>query len=356
MSLALKLRALILKIILLILNLHFFNLFAEDEIRYTADVFRLPVGADVAAMGDVGVVLLRRVYSTLWNPAAASFIDRYEITMEGADLYGHLSQHGCIAATAPIHKNIGAAISYQPFYSGIIEEYDSVSSSVIESGIKTFSPTGYFKNYHHLFTLSSARKVSYILPRVSETDIKRTADFAAGLNIKAYLQTMNPKGYRYIGAGYNFDLGLAARIVLDTDLKSGEMRREFVAAATIRDFFPSKVRWVSSVKTRLYNSPQNYTEPFSSSQYYGIAYVDKSGDFFVDLTLALSLHKEYGEVTYHGGIEAEILKMVSFRLGFSDRIPTLGSGVRYKNFFIDYALRFDEINPSYIRLTLGLFF
>ncbi|MCX7727628.1 MAG: hypothetical protein N2053_12370, partial [Chitinispirillaceae bacterium] len=303
-----------------------------------------------------GVILLRRAYSTLWNPAAASFLNKYEFTIEGADLYGHISQHGCIAVTAPIHKSIGAAISYQPFYSGVIEEYDSISPSTVESGIKTFSPTGYFKNYHHLFTLSSARKLSWVLPRFSETDIKRTADFAAGVNIKAYLQTMNLRGYRYIGMGYNFDFGLAAKIVLDTDLKTGEMIREFIVGATIRDFFPSNVKWIYSVKTKLYNSPQGYREPFSSGQYYGIAYIDKSGDFFADWTIALCLHKEYGKITYHGGIEAEIFKTICFRIGLSDRIPTLGAGIKYKNFFTDYALRFDEINPSYIRLTLGVFF
>jgi hypothetical protein len=100
-------------------------------------------------------------------------------------------------------------------------------------------------------------------------------------------------------------------------------------------------------------SPDSYREPFSFAQYYGIAFVDRSGDLFANWTIALSLHKEY-EVTYHGGIEAEFWDMAYFRVGFSHRTPTLGAGLRYRRFFIDYALRFDEIAVSFVRMTVGI--
>lgn len=156
---------------------------------------------------------------------------------------------------------------------------------------------------------------------------------------------MNPDDKKYIGAGVSVDAGLIATIGLDYDLKRKETDRQVLIGITIRDFIPSEVVWLNSV--------QDYKEPFRYSQYYGIAYVDKSGDLGGNWTIALSLKKQY-ELSYHGGIEAEFWNTISFRGGFSGKTPTLGAGVHYKRYFMDYAFRFDQIDFSYMRMTLGV--
>lgn len=306
-------------------------------------------------MGDAGVVLPKRAASVLWNPAAAAFLDRYEFSAEGADLYSRLSQHGCFAGTVPLKNNIGAALSYQPFHSGRILLYDSIPEAVGFNGLTVHDDNGWFKNFHHLVSMSLARSFNLHLPRRSGTDLPLPLDISAGSNLKAYVQTMNIKRQSHMGMGYNVDVGLQVRIGLDYDIREKKVCRELFVGATLRDVLPSDVIWIYQRDDTWMYSPDSYREPFSFAQYYGVAFVDRSGDLFANWTVALSLHKEY-DVTYHGGIEAEFWDLVSFRAGFSHRTPTLGAGVHYRRLFIDYALRFDEIAISFVRLTTGIVF
>ena len=327
--------------------------FPEETIRYTADVSRLPVGTDIAALGDAGVVLPRRVTAAIWNPAAAAFLKRYEFSIEGADLYQHLSQQGCFSGTAPLRNNLGVALSYLPFYSGRILMYDTIPEATGFNGIQNHQPTGFMRNYQHLVVCAFARKFPLLLPRFSGTALPLPLDLSIGGNMKAYAQTMSPGGVLHMGMGYNVDIGLQARFGLDFNIRTNDVCREIWLGATVRDVLPSDVIWIYSSDNRLTYSPENYREPFHFAQYYGIAYVDRSGDLFANWTIALSLHKEYA-LTYHGGIEAEFWNMAFFRVGFSGRTPTLGAGLRYRRLFIDYAFRFEEIAFSFIRLTIGI--
>jgi hypothetical protein len=326
---------------------------SAEEIRYTADVARLPVSTDIAAMGDAGVVLPRRVAAAIWNPASTPYFNKYEFSAEGADLYEHLSQQGCFAGTAPLRNNMGVALCYQPFYSGHILMYDSLPETVGFNGIPEFQSTGFIRNYQHVLYLSFGRLFSFRLPRFTETDLPLPLDISVGGNLKGYAQTMSPGGALHLGMGFNADIGLLARIGLDYDIRSGSVCREVLLGAAVRDVLPSEVIWMYDNDDTWMYAPGRYREKFTYAQYYGIAFADRSGDLFANWTIALSLHKEY-EVTYHGGIEAEFWNLACFRVGFSGRTPTVGAGLHYRRFFIDYAFRFEEIALSPIRLTVGV--
>ena len=326
--------------------------FAEDSIRYTADVTRLPVGTDLAAMGDIGVALPRRAVSAVWNPAAAALLGHYEFSMEGADLYQHLSQHGCFAGGVPLKNRLGAVLSYQPFYSGRIDLYDTIPEATGFNGLTEYKPRGFMRNYHHLVNISFAGYYPLQFPRFAGTELPIPIDLAAGVNMKVYAQTMTPDRM-YIGMGYNADIGVLTRIGIDYDITNNVPRRQICVGATIRDVLPTSVIWMSSEDNQLLYSPERYREPFSFAQYYGVTYTDRSGALFADWVVGLGLFKEY-DVTYHGGIEATFWDMASFRAGFSGKTPTVGAGFRYRGFFIDYAFRFEEIAFSVVRLTIGV--
>jgi len=326
---------------------------AENDVRYTAEMTRLPAGADVAAMGDAGVALPGRASSSIWNPALAAYVNQYVVSAEGADLYQHLSQHGCFSGSAPLRSNSGVAVHYQPFYSGVIEEYDTIPEASGFNGLTRYKPQGYFKNYQHLITVGVARKVSTSMPRFSETAFKMPFEIAFGGNLKAFIQYMNPGGDRYMGLGYSMDVGMSSRIGLDYDIDKKEISREIQVGVSVRDVLPTDIVWIYSNDDVWMYSPTAYREAFTYAHYYGVSYTDRSSDLPFDWTLALSLHKEY-EVTYHGGLELLFMKKVLFRAGLSDKTPVFGTGLRYKNMFVDYAFRFDAVAISYARLTAGV--
>jgi hypothetical protein len=158
---------------------------------------------------------------------------------------------------------------------------------------------------------------------------------------------MNPGDIRGLGIGVNGDIGFIGRVGIDYDLAKKEVCREIVIGASIHDILPGKIIWV--------NSNDNYKEPVQISQFYGISYIDKGDLFPGNWTVVLALKKHY-EITWHGGIEAQFWNTVAFRAGLSGKTPTVGAGIHYKYYFIDYAFRFDNIDFSYLRITLGVRF
>ena len=322
---------------------------AQEQIRYTAEMTYLPAGSDIASMGDAGVVLPLRATASLWNPAASSLQQRYEFSAEVADLYHGLSRQACFSGHIPVQGNIGASLIYMPFFSGEIPFYDTLEGTyqerIMDPGARSDGqPQGFFRNNQHYVVLSLGKLFSFYLPRTPGTGVPLPLEIAAGINFKGFFQSMNPENVKRLGMGANLDAGLLGRIGLDYDLKKKEVCRNLILGISLRDFLPGEIVWI--------NSMRNYREPFRLSQYYGIAYQDKSGDLVGNWTIALALEKRYG-TSYHGGIEAEFWNTVSFRAGFSGRTPTLGAGIHYKQYYMDYAFRFDEIDLSYIRLTMG---
>jgi len=150
-----------------------------------------------------------------------------------------------------------------------------------------------------------------------------------------------------MGVNVNCDAGLVLRIGLDYDLSSQTVSREIYAAASLRDALGTQVTWL--------HSPDNYQEKVDRLQYYGVSYVDKTGILAAHWTVSLAIEKSY-ELTYHGGIEALFWEMLAFRAGMSDKVPTLGAGVRYKRYYLDYAFSFDDVASSPLRLSLGCWF
>lgn len=327
---------------------------SEEALRYANEMGRLPVGAKIAAMGDAGVALPQRASSALWNAASPGYFDKYEVSAEGADLYQHLSQQGCFTGGIPLKKMSGIAINYIPFYSGLIPRYDSIPETTGNNGLTEYTPHGYFRNFQHLLNIAYARRYTFNLPRFGATELPLPCEISAGVNCKTYVQTMNPDGNYHMGLGYNADAGVIVRIGMDYHLSTREISRQLFLAAAVRDMLPSDILWIYHANDVWMYSPDAYRERFTYAQYYGIAFKDQSGDLPFNWTAALALHKEYA-VSYHAGVEVELLNRVSFRAGLSDKIPTLGAGIRYNRFYADYAFRFDAVALSLVRLTVGMY-
>jgi hypothetical protein len=158
---------------------------------------------------------------------------------------------------------------------------------------------------------------------------------------------MTPGDKFRMGMGMNVNAGAEAVIGVDYNFATKTISRQVTLGASLRNIFPSNIIWL--------HSPTGYREPFSFSQTYGISYYDKSGDLFANWTLAFALEKT-DKLTYHGGIEAELWNIVALRAGMSNETPTLGAGVHYKNCFMDYAFRFDDLAWSMLRITMGVRF
>ncbi len=348
----------------IVLSALFFSAFPadkQDTILHAAELTRLTSGCRIAAMGDAGVALPVHAPATFWNPATPGFLTEYEVWAEGAVLYGGLSKHAAGFAQVPLQNQIGIGAFYAPYFSGAIPRYDTIPAGQRSEG----KPVGYFRNNQHLLALSVAKRFTFPLPRPAvAVGFPLPLDLGVGLSFKSFWQSVDPDGANRIGMNVNCDVGLLARIGLDYNLQKKEVQREVTIGVAVKNALPSKMVWV--------NSPYHYEEPVYHSEYYGIGYIDRSPLLYADWTIALSMHREMGEgvqtpqtsddttagyaISYHGGIEAELWNTVFLRAGVSDRIPEVGTGIRYRNFRLDYAFRFDAIGYSPVRLGFGTYF
>jgi hypothetical protein len=323
-----------------------------DEIRYTADMMHFPVGADIAAMGDAGVVLPRRAVSAYWNPASSAFLREFEFSIEGAEMYSGLSRQACATVHAPVQGNSGVTLMYLPFYSGKIAQYDSLPGTYQERLMvhdKTVfgNPKGYFRNNQHLVVCSIGKLFEFQLPRLPGVGLPLSFELGVGADIKGLWHMMDPDGQLILASGFNADLGVLSRIAVDYDLERKEATRHVLIAMQLKNILPTSISWQES-----YN---DYHESFMLSQQYGVSYVDKSGFLGGNWTVAMALRK-INDLSYHAGIEVEYWDKVFFRIGIADRVPVIGAGIHLKNFFTDYALRFDQISVSWVRLATGITF
>ncbi|HEX2959525.1 MAG TPA: hypothetical protein VHO70_22005 [Chitinispirillaceae bacterium] len=338
--------------ICILLSLLFEMISASDEIRYTADMMHFPVGADIAALGDAGVVLPRRAISAYWNPAASAFVRQYEVSVEGAEMYSGLSRQACATIHAPVQGNTGITLMYVPFYSGKIPRYDSLPGTyqerlLVQDKSVFGKHNGYFRNNQHLVVCSVGKLFEFQFPRLPGISLPLPVEVGLGADIKGFWHMMDPDGNLILASGFNADLGFVSRIAIDHDLRTMKPSRQILIAMQLKNIFPSSVNWQDS-----YN---NYSEPFTFSHQYGLSFVDQSGFLGGNWTVALAL-KKYIDVSYHAGIEVEYWERVCFRVGLADRVPVIGAGVHLRHFFADYALRFDPVSVSWVRLATGVTF
>jgi hypothetical protein len=334
-----------------------FPLFADSlSIRYAAEMTRLPAGSDVVGLGENGVALPRHAVSSFWNPAAPAFTRNYEFSAEFADLYEGMSQQACIAMMVPLSEGLGASILYMPFFSGPISLQDSLpgtyQSRLGNTNLRADgSSQGVFSNNQHLVAVAIGKVLTMSMPRSAGTGYPLPLEVGVGCSFKTFWQTMNPNQQTRMGMNVNLDAGLGVRIGLDYNLTRKAVSRELFLGVSVRDLLPSPVIWINSRDE--YNSSSEYREEVTRSYYSGIVYVDKSNILGANWTLLVAMDRLY-QTAYQFGVEAQFWNTIAFRIGLSDQIPTIGAGITYGKYFLDYSFKFDELAYSYVRLTAGI--
>jgi hypothetical protein len=324
---------------------------SELKIRYAGEFNHVPTGCRTIALGNTGVVLPYSDLSSFWNPSLIGLLQSYQVHIEGAKLYGGLSSLGALAFSAPIQKGISAGITYRAFFPDNITEYDSLPGTYWDR-IKNYNIDGYpskgiFHNNQHNIILSLAKNFSVPIPRPNSFNLPLPVDISVGLNIKSLWMTMTPGEKVRMGYNINLDVGFILRIGLDYDLAKKRIMRELLLGVSLRDFLPTPMTWLHSY--------ENYEEPIDGSEFYGISYIDRSGFLFGNWTVAVALQRNY-DLTFHAGLEGEFFDIVTFRCGVSNGVMTLGAGIHYKRYSIDYSFTFDDLDYSFLRLGVGVQF
>jgi hypothetical protein len=303
-------------------------------------------------MGDAGVAVPLDAAGVFWNPASHAYVKQYEISAEYARLYGGLSTQGDAAFHVPLQEQMSVDAFYVRYQSGAIKEWDSLPGTELQRlEDPSLRPDGsynsLFYNDQNLAVLSLAKIFPMPIPRPEGYSYPLPVDLSAGVSFKGFWQTLNPEGKVRMGMNINCDAGLLLHVSIDYDLAKKQVDRELFVGATVKDFLGTSVVWL--------HSPDNYQEIVDMTQYYGISYIDRTRLLGANWLVSFALEKSY-DVTYHAGIEAEFFDLIALRVGLSQNVWTCGAGVTYRNYSLDYAFRFDDIDYSPLRLALRVSF
>jgi hypothetical protein len=84
-------------------------------------------------MGADGVAMPFDATGIIWNPASSSFAVSSDVAVEYASLYSGMSSKGCAAFRTPLQEGMSIGVLSEPFISGEISRWNSLSRERILS-------------------------------------------------------------------------------------------------------------------------------------------------------------------------------------------------------------------------------
>ncbi len=303
---------------ILIIGISIFYIFADTG-KYGSERFEFGYSARVQAMGSAFSAGERDLTSVFLNPAILSSINSPKAEGSYSIYYGNLFSSGSVNLCLPQKNyNIGVSVFF-------LQVPDIPHTEVIDpDSVNNYDDIilkGYFSSYTYIFNLSFSKNIK---------------NFTFGVNVKMlYEDILNENG-----KGIGFDIGVIKK--LNQKARMG---------LSLQNVFGTYMIWTTGRKEAfnpflniglsflpLKNLNTNFdisikTENIRSSSFFSLSF--------------LSLHPRIG-------FEWNLFKsLINLRGGMEESLPTFGLGLNFKNFEINYALRYSlDLGDSHI-ITLS---
>ncbi|HOZ02020.1 MAG TPA: PorV/PorQ family protein [Candidatus Syntrophosphaera sp.] len=298
------LQILILGAVLLALAL---PVYADDLNNSVAAFMRMGVGSRIIAMGEAGSTVSNDIVSGYWNPSGLTYLKDIEVgTMYNFSM-GYDRRH----TYAAVGKNFGfGALAFSWINAGVgdIDGYD-------EDG----DPTGTFSDEEHSFALSYARNFDR---------------FSIGLSPKFYYSSIAGES----DTGFGVDLG--AHYDVNQYLEVGLMGRDlygkygpetvpYEISAGLAVFPILGVTLAADLKLEKTENPYVC---FGAEYWTSIGRDREAGSQLDDIAIS------------EQGTWSDILSEfeTGLRLGYNQGRLSAGTGVKFRNFQLDYVFRFND--------------
>lgn len=254
---------------------------------------RLGVGARAVGMGEAFTAISDDATSAYWNPGGMTAVRGTQVTLMHNEWIGDLR----LEYAGLVHEFDWGSLGlyFTGFYTGDIDRYEDSPLN---------SPLGTFSAHDANFVLAYARQ---ILPNLSLG--------LAGKYIYGKIDTESSKGY-----AFDFGIHHMSRI------------RGVNFSAVVQNLGPS-MKYVD----------EDFDLPLVAKL--GASYHRNLKSLESELNLAIDLvFPNDDDARQHLGAEAVYKKLFAMRggvkLGYDSQGPTLGFGVKYKSFQLDYAALF----------------
>lgn len=282
--------------------------------KYAGEFQELGVGGRSCAMGATGIASATDPSVIYFNPALSRYAQQSVLAMH-AENFGGIVKNEFVAAVLP-----RSSMSL-----GIAVEYVSVGDIILTQLVDTTAPPGSGNPPVPYDTVGTQDLVVYI------NGAKGTDLIAYGANIKVF--------YRDLAVATGYGGGIDAGVALSLpNLRLG---------IAVRDFVLSPIFWSNGTKETVLTRVSCGIAPAFTIEQAGMDVM-----FACDVTKRIDI--QGFEVNL--GCEIAYKEFLYGRLGLYDGNYTLGAGVKYKRFSIDYAFLTHSELDNTNKISAGLTF
>ncbi len=276
-----------------------------------AAYMRMGVGARIIAMGEAGSTISRDVSSVYWNPAGLNMLKDVEI--------GSMYNFGMNLDRNHSHVAVGSRFKF----GALAVSWINAGTSNIDGYDDNGNPTGTFSDKNNSIAISYAN------------EFKR---FHFGLTPKFYLSTLDDE----TESGFGIDLG--AKFDINQYFEAGLMVRDLYGTYA-EDTVPMEaslgvaaypfigVTVAADVKWEMDQNPY----PALGAEYWTSLGKDPEADSQLNVITVKERNTWKESFTY---------AQTGIRVGFNQKDGTnrfsVGTGVRFRNFQLDYAFRLNN--------------
>ncbi len=317
-----------------------------EDIHYALELNKIGIGVRAIAMGNAFTACDAEAVHIYWNSANLANLNKNELYASHIGLYNNIATHNVIVLAIPLPSGVGIGTSYHRFENENIPMYPTPQGTELER-LTDFSKhldgknEGLFCNTQDEILVSIAKKYSLELPRNAFYSLPAPVYLSFGSSFKFYRNII----LGYYGLNTNMDIGFLGTIGLVTNPKTKYAERSISFGFNLQDVLGTPVEWQYS----------NNNENTQLSYRTGISFMERTPWVNGHLIISMDIDRQYTK-TFYWGIEYAYLEKYAIRAGLKDMQPTLGAGLTYRNFRIDYAFSFGSLDNTPLQIGLKIAF
>lgn len=323
-------------------------LFAADSqsVRYSLELNRIGAGVSANAMGNAFTAAQPEAVHIYWNCANLANLSNRQLYFSHTGLYGNIATYNSFILALPLYSGVSIGAGYLRYEDADIPRFNSLAGtqSDRENSLNarpdgTYEET--FSSVQDEILVSTAKQYLIDLPRVAFYSIPAPLSISLGGTFKFYRNVLD----QYYGLNANMDAGIIAQLGLEVNPKTRFIERMICVGASLQDILGTPVSWQYS----------DYREETQYNYRVGISYIERTPIMHGQLQICADVEKQYDRID-HVGIEYFLFNVFAIRAGLNNRYPTVGAGVKYNYFRIDYAYSFYSLADTPFQLGLQIAF
>jgi hypothetical protein len=309
--------------------------------EYAGAFLEQGIGVRSLALGQAYSASAFDISAMYYNPAGISMIKSRQFGAQYTNMYQDLAYQHFIGYNHSLFAGLSVAAGWSRIG---VENIDKTNNGTVTADIlrdraeetdydlRLLMPLiGTFSNNNDVFYLSIAKN-NLLQLDMGWQYLEVPIEIPVGLTFKYINQSLDI----YSGSGIGFDLGTMLRFKL-RDLLNYSWLGYFTYSFTVKDLFGTKIKW---------DTPTQPEDQIETYIFNGFTFNQPIDAIDSELNL-MAMHSTKYDGEWHFGGEVVYDELIALRAGYWREEFTMGAGIKYWMFDLDYAFLPHDLGGSH---------